>query len=103
MRFTVRLPNEKTLAAVMSVISASKIKPVTRGHHEPTRMGVGWKIKGKPYARTGFVEPSKRAVAGFYNLASQIVNMISSRHALFHELPRLPEGFRYKEEFLPPA
>jgi alkylated DNA repair dioxygenase AlkB len=65
-------------------------------------MGVGWKIKGKPYARTGFVESSKRAVAGFYNLASQMVNMISSQHALFHELPRLPEGFRYKEELLPP-
>jgi hypothetical protein len=54
------------------------------------------------YTRTRFVEPSKRAVAGFYKLASQMVNMISSQNALFHELPRFPEGFRYKEELVPP-
>jgi alkylated DNA repair dioxygenase AlkB len=28
--------------------------------------------------------------------------MVSIQHALFHELPRLPEGFRYEEELLPP-
>jgi alkylated DNA repair dioxygenase AlkB len=31
-----------------------------------------------------------------------MVNMISSQHALFHELPRLPEGFRYEENLLSP-
>ena len=28
--------------------------------------------------------------------------MASVQHALFHELPHLPEGFRYEEELLPP-
>ena len=28
--------------------------------------------------------------------------MASVQHALFHELPRMPEGFRYEQEFLRP-
>ena len=28
--------------------------------------------------------------------------MVSIQHSFFHELPRLPEGFRYKEELLLP-
>jgi hypothetical protein len=28
--------------------------------------------------------------------------MVSIQHSFFHELPRLPEGFRYKEELLHP-
>jgi alkylated DNA repair dioxygenase AlkB len=28
--------------------------------------------------------------------------VVAIQHALFHELPRLPEGFRYEEELLPP-
>jgi hypothetical protein len=40
-------------------------------------------------------------LAGFYSLASQMGGMISIQDALFNELLRLPEGFRYKEELLP--
>jgi hypothetical protein len=34
MRFTVRLPNEKTPAAVISVMSGPKVGTVTRNHPE---------------------------------------------------------------------
>jgi hypothetical protein len=49
--------------------------------------------------------PSSRSETNhpdFCGLASHIGSMASVQQALFHEVPRLPEGFRYEEEFLSP-
>jgi hypothetical protein len=51
---------------------------------------------------SNFVFPTDYSFWNLYSLASHMGRMAFVQHALFHELPHLPGGFRYEAELLSP-